>query len=403
MVFVGIALELEVARPMPIERRGKIVMKVGVRDIAREAGVAVSTVSHVLNGTASISREVRDRVLAVARELGYLDQRRAKATIATMERVVVVFGCDFAMMGDAAFRNRALYQGLKRECERRSLKITAANPDDPSIDVQKVAEIARAEKASGVIVLSGGGKLDLGELVKTGLSLVVMNGDEQLRRADAVVPAHAFAADLAVRHLADAGHSRLLMLGTAGRDHLANRKAGFAEAVEALGLSTAEPIIAADDTQEAGEAAVAARLQESNGLDGATAIFSLSDPLADGAFKALTAAGLKVPADVSVAGCDGIRDARSTELTTVNVGYEHLAVSALAIMESRLMIPKPARSCILVEFGAELIAGATVAPPPGKLAPKKEGGGVRTRSRRRRYGSIGGGGPHARLISDRFH
>lgn len=377
-------------------------MKVGVRDIAREAGVAVSTVSHVLNGTASISREVRDRVLAVARDLGYLDQRRAKATIATMERVVVAFGRDFVTSGDAAFRNRALYQGLKRECERRSLKITAAISDGAGIDIDKVAEIARAEKASGVIVMGSGGKLDLDDLAKTGLSLVVMNGEERQRRADAVVPANAFAAGVAVRYLAEAGHSRLLMLETADRDHLAIRRTGFGEATAALGLTTGETIIASDDSAEAGEAAVAQRLGEAGGLDGFTAIFCLTDPLAEGALKALTAAGLGVPADVSVIGCDGIRETRPTGLATVDVGYELLAISALAIMESRLMVPKPARSCIQVEFGTELIAGPTVGPPPGERPPQ-ERRLVRTRGKRYRYGSIGGGGPHARLISDRFY
>ncbi|WP_051228615.1 LacI family DNA-binding transcriptional regulator [Pleomorphomonas oryzae] len=378
-------------------------MKVGVRDIAREAGVAVSTVSHVLNGTASISREVRDRVLAVARELGYLDQRRAKATIATMERVVVAFDRGFTTTGDAAFRNRALYQGLKRECERRSLKIVASISEGDGVDAHDVEEIASSEKANGVIVISSGNKLDLGELVKVGLSLVIMNGEEQLRRADAVVPANAFAAGIAVRHLVAAGHKRILMLGTAGRDHLAARRAGFLDTIDALGLTAAGAIVATEDNVEAGEAAVALRLGETLGLNGATAFFCLSDPLAEGALRALSAAGLKVPADISVIGCDGVREARPADLATVNVGYEDLARSALAIIESRLMVPKPARSCILVEFGAELIAGATVGPPPGQLTSRDGGSAARPRGRRYRHVSLGGGGPHARLVSDRFH
>lgn len=378
-------------------------MKVGVRDIAREAGVAVSTVSHVLNGTASISREVRDRVLSVARELGYLDQRRAKATIATMERVVVAFDRGFVTSGEAAFRNRALYLGFERECERRSLKIATSVSDGHGVDVDDIERIARAEKAEGVVVMSSGGKLDLGELVKTGLSLVIMNGEEQWRRADAVVPANAFAASVAVRHLVAAGHSRILVLGTAGRDHLTTRCAGFAETVDTLGLTAAEAIVATEDGVDAGKAAVASRLSESAGLDGATAIFCLSDPLAQGALNALSAAGLRVPADVSVIGCDGVREMRPANLATIDVGYEHLARSALAIMESRLMVPKPVRSCILVEFGAELIPGATVGPPPGEPLSQRGGGAARTRGRRYRHGSIGGGGPHARFVSDRFH
>ncbi len=388
---------------MPYAPRGKSAMKVGVRDIAREAGVAVSTVSHVLNGTASISREVRDRVLAVARELGYLDQRRAKATIATVERIAVAFDRGFATSGEAAFRNRALYQGFKKECERRSLKISTLAYDANGFDVQKIEELARTEKAGGVVVLGTGGKVDLSELVKTGLSLVVMNGEEILRRADAVMPANAFAASLALRHLATMGHQQILLLDTINSNHLATRRAGFVDTLTTLGLTSVEPLVASEDSVEAGEAAVAARLTEPAALDGATAIFCLSDPLAEGALRALAAAGLKVPADISVIGCDGVRDAQPAELSTVSVGYDHLARSALAIIESRLMVPRPVSPCILVEYGAELIAGSTVGPPPGRPASKERGSASRLRSRRYRYGSIGGGGPHARLISDRFN
>ena len=53
-------------------------MKAGVKEIAKQAGVAISTVSHVLNGTAPLSKDVRDRVLQAARQLGYLEQRRVR-------------------------------------------------------------------------------------------------------------------------------------------------------------------------------------------------------------------------------------------------------------------------------------------------------------------------------------
>lgn len=388
---------------MPVGIRGKSRMKVGVRDIAREAGVAVSTVSHVLNGTASISREVRDRVLAVARDLGYLDQRRAKATIATMEQVLVVFGRGFAAAGEAGFRHRVVYEGLRRECERRSLKMVPVIPENEEIDVGRIVETARAENAGGIIVIGGGGVLDLGDLAGSGLSLVVMNGEERLRRADAVVPANAFAAGVAVRHLRDAGHRRVAMLAAAGCDPLAGRRTGFAEAAAEVGLSAAETIVATEDGLDAGATAVTRRLAAPGGLDGATALFCLTDPLAEGALQALSAAGLDVPADVSVIGCDGLGETRPTRLATVNVGYGQLGISALAIMESRLLVPKPVRACIRVEFGTELIAGATVGPPPGARPGRDGGGAARTLGRRYRHGSIGMGGPHARLVPDRFH
>ena len=60
-----------------------------IQDIATRAGVAPSTVSHVLNGTASITPEVSQRILAVARESGYLAKRRRKAAVALLPTVLL--------------------------------------------------------------------------------------------------------------------------------------------------------------------------------------------------------------------------------------------------------------------------------------------------------------------------
>ncbi len=372
-------------------------MKVGVRDIAREAGVAVSTVSHVLNGTASISREVRERVLDVARNLGYLDQRRAKATIATIERVVVAVTHDIVAIRDTDPRHRAMYDGIKRECDRRSLKVSLAVSPADTIDMALTRQVFETENASGVVVIGTGEIIDLGELALAEVPLVVVNGEEKLRRADAVVPANGFAAGIGVRHLEEKGHRRILLMTANGIPCLDRRRAGFANALAVSEMEAGEEITAEADGTAAGEAAMRHRLATTDGLDGATAIYCLSDQLALGAMKALVAAGLRVPGDVSVIGCDGTFRTSST-LTTASVFYERLGISALAVMESRLMVPKAYRSCIHVELGADLIKGNTVGPPPGKGDMRK----TPVRLRERRLQSvIGRGGPHARPFSGR--
>lgn len=374
-------------------------MKVSVKDIAKEAGVAVSTVSHVLNGTASISREVRVRVLEVARNLGYLDQRRAKATIATIERVVLAFTRDIVAMRDSDPRQRAIYDGIRRECDRRSLEVSLAVSPSREIDLALTREVFEAENASGVLVIGAGETVDLGELALAEIPLVVINGGEKLRRADAVVPADAFAAGISVRHVEEMGHRRILLLSAAQGDRcLARRRNGHVEAMADSAMEAGAEIVAETDGIAAGEAAVRQRLGTAAGLDGATAIICLTDQLALGAMKALAAAGLRVPADVSVIGCDGTFRTSST-LTTASVFYERLCISALAVMESRLMVPKAYRSCILVEFGADLVKGNTVGPPPGKGEARKAP--LRLRYRRTQDRVTGRGGPHARPFSGR--
>lgn len=373
-------------------------MKVGVRDIAREAGVAVSTVSHVLNGTASISREVRERVLDVARNLGYLDQRRAKATIATIERIVIAVTHDIVAIRDTDPRHRAIYEGIKRECDRRSLKVSLAVSPTDTIDMALTREVYETENASGVVVIGSGRTLDLGELALAEVPLVIVNGEEKLRRADAVVPANGFAAGIAVRHLEEKGHRRILLMTADGLPCLDRRRVGFADAMAVSEMAATGDIIAAADDVAAGEAAMREQLATPEGLDGASAIFCLSDQLALGAMKALAAAGLRVPADISVIGCDGTFRTSST-LTTASVFYDRIGISALAIMESRLMVPKAYRSCIHVELGAGLISGNTVGPPPGQGETRKTP--LRLRDRRLGRLGTGRGGPHARPFSGR--
>lgn len=369
-------------------------MKVGIRDIAREAGVAVSTVSHVLNGTASISREVRDRVLTVARNLGYLDQRRAKATIATMERVVLALTRPLVAAADTDMRQLLIGAGLRHECDRRSVTSVVSISPGPDIDVSKVVEAYNGENAHGIVVIGSGGLIDLGDLARTGLPIVVMNAEERFRRADSVVPAHGFAAAAAVRHLSDRGHSRVLLLTTPGNEDFARRRAGFAEGLYATGLAAVESVTAADNSAAAAAAALGERLASAPGLDGATAIAALSDPLAEGAVAALVAAGMRVPGDVSVIGCDGA-SRHVPPLTTITLHYERLAASALSLMESRLMVPAAYKSCIHVEMGTEVVPGSTVGPPPrpGRKGPAKAG----LRGRR----VLERGGLHARPLPGR--
>ncbi|MBP1845518.1 hypothetical protein J2046_003791 [Rhizobium petrolearium] len=78
--------------------------KIGLKDVALDDGVSLSTASHVLNGTAPISIGVRNRVPGSAQWLGYLEKRRSRATIATLRTVLLAIISDAAPHSDLNLR-----------------------------------------------------------------------------------------------------------------------------------------------------------------------------------------------------------------------------------------------------------------------------------------------------------
>jgi LacI family transcriptional regulator, purine nucleotide synthesis repressor len=332
--------------------------KIGIKDVSREAGVSLSTVSHALNGTAPISKEVRSRVLEAARRLGYLAKRRQKGAIASLTTVYLAVPSSNLPHNDINLVSWTLLTALSRECERRGIRVVAHN-GAASFDAAGIIANAREANAEGIVLVYDDNPRLLEGFADCDMAVVLLNGEDPTMRIDTVTPGNRYGARLATDWLIGRGHRRILHLTWRGRSTITRRMDGFIDAYLERGLSPdlGEVLHAEGYEPHHARAALGRFLSERGGLSGFTAIFCAADNLAIGALSALQEQGFRVPDDIAVVGFDGVApfDLTIPALTTVRVPLEELAARTVQVLESRLSDASAQLPACRIELGCELI------------------------------------------------
>ncbi|MEC3977549.1 LacI family DNA-binding transcriptional regulator [Amycolatopsis sp. H20-H5] len=314
---------------MPQRAAGSVTLA----DVAREAGVSLATASRALNGgTRQVRGDLLETVLKVAERLRYTANGPAQAMARGRSNVVGLLVHDIV---DPYFCSIA--SGVMRVAARHRLTVTIASTENqPEKEVEYVATL-RGQRASAVILagsriehrtLQRRLTVELTAFEAAGGRAVVI-GQNRLPFDTVQLGNRPGAADLAAR-LTGLGHRSFLVL--AGPPALLtsrDRLRGFQDGLGRDGVAlTAGRIVHTEFTRDGGYDAMA-RALDGGFRDGC--VFAVNDVMAVGAIAACRDRGLRVPADVAVAGFDDIvtlRDIRPS-LTTVRVPIETMGEHAL--------------------------------------------------------------------------
>lgn len=336
--------------------------KVGVRDIAERAGVAISTVSHALNGTASISADVRARILEIAGEMGYLAQRKAKGEIATIATVMVAVPEEALPEQDTNLVSWTILRALTDGCTARGVRIVPYTIGDKS-HLGELTQAAQDAGVDGFILLHDDRSSLLASIRNSGIPAVLVNGEDASMTIDSVTPGNRFAAQKATHWLLELGFERVVHLTWEGRKTVRRRLDGYLDGLAEAGRGDeAEVLIGDGYTPEHGAARIKDWLQ-SGGPQGRTVLFCAADNLAFGAIKACKAAGLRVPEDISVMGFDGVAlgEFHDPPVTTVTIPLNQFADEALSLLQHRALARPGSRAARRVELGCKIVARDSVA------------------------------------------
>lgn len=296
--------------------------RVGVREVARAAGVSTQTVSRVINDHPGIRAETRERVLEAMRTLDYRVNNAARALGTSRTRTIGILVSDASMYGPAVG-----ILALEAAARAAGRWVTAAYAD--AGDEASVIEAARhlsAQGVDGIIVVAPHART-LTALGDAGIGLPVTSMHSTDRAA-----LQREAAATAVAHLTELGHRRIAHL--AGPDdwlEAVARAEGFDHALAERGLSSAG-VWRGDWSAASGFAAADGIARAVRGAHPPTAVFAANDQMALGLIAGLVDAGVAVPGEVSVVGVDDNPDAAyyRPALTTVRLDIAGEAARCIA-------------------------------------------------------------------------
>ena len=335
----------------------RTVVEHGIEDVARAAGVSTATVSRALRGLPNVTESTRQRVLAAARELGYVSSPAAASLASGRTRTIGLLTpwvrrWYFANVVDGAERalretnfDALLYRFEVSRGERRRV--------DPSVLRRRV---------DGILVVGlpmRQGEVD--DLVALGQPLIFVGsgppGHLTVRLDDKRVGREA------TEHLLSLGHRRIAHV-TGDVDAMsewapgADRRVGWRQALVAAGLTPDEGLVVQGDFElETARRATIALLREHPDV---TAIFAASDEMAMGVVLAARALGLRVPDDLSVIGVDGHELGELIGLTTIAQPASAQGTAAAQLLLA-MITGQPAPEKVI--FPTDLLVRNSTAPP----------------------------------------
>jgi LacI family transcriptional regulator len=309
-------------------------------DVARAAGVSQTAVSYILNGKTSttISDATRRRVLAVIDELGYVPDLTARSLRSRRTMTIAAIIPDITNPFFPEF-----VRGIQDVAQTASYDVITYNTDGQRARELNAVDAARRGRVDGLILSSY--QLtpeDLAPTVAQAVPMVILGEPDDLplptdAACDRVYVPGDEGAFAVTSYLADRGHRRIATI--VGSQHLANgerRVAGYRRALADHGLAFDEALLRWGDWSEA------------SGFTGMndlltvaprpTAVFAANDLMAVGAMLAAKAAGLRIPADVAIAGYDNVALAHLVmpPLTTLDQHPRQIGNAAAQLLIERL-------------------------------------------------------------------
>ena len=305
-----------------------------IKDLARESGYSLGTVSRVLNGHPNVSEKARRAVMAVVEAQGFEINSNARNLKQTQGNSIlaVVKGRGNELFASMVEQYQELFS-------RTSYPLIIDYIDELDNEVHRAAALCREKKPLGVIFLGGSHQNFREEFSKIQVPAVLVTGSARelgFENLSSVCTDDRKGAASAVEYLLQRGHRDLLVLGgnRTLSDTSRDRFAGCRLAYETDGRVFEERCYyTCRFSYGSGYRAMKRALEDGVAC---SAVFAMADVIAIGAIRAIREHGLRVPEDISVIGYDGlgICDYLQPRLTTVAQPTEYMArSSALMLLE----------------------------------------------------------------------
>jgi len=305
-----------------------------IRDVAREAGVSVATVSHALNDKGRVSQDTRDRVRRIAQELGYRPSASARNLVSKRSGLLglVVSSSSWeAMQRGTLHYFTQLMMGATTEALRRGYALA-------TLPLEK--ELGGDIQIDGAIVVDPiGSDPVLGSLRRRGIPYLTTGRDaNDSESRNWIDNDHASGAEMVLTHLFERGARRPVLLSAENEiSFTKDLEASFRSWCARKGVTGSVRYTQEDSMERDGFEVMQELLA---GEDPPDALFAAYSPLAFGAATAAAAAGVRIPEDLLVVttATDEISNyqGKYAQLTSVDLHPERLGSTAVRLLAAMI-------------------------------------------------------------------
>lgn len=310
-----------------------------IREVAEKAGVSMATVSRVLNfdETLNVAEETKNRIFEIAQALEYVSSHRKK------KQKALSLGIAHWYTSTQELKD-PYYLALRLAVEKKC--------DEEAIVFQRLASYDKGhKKLDGIIAIGKFGKGEIKQLDTYECPIVFVDFSPNEEKYDAVVTDYQKGVEKALEFLLKLGHKEIGYIG--GEEYLEEclledeRETTFKKFMESLGLFREEWFLKGTFLPEEGYRMMKTFLEMP---DYPKALFIASDPMAIGAYKAISEAGLQVGQDISLIGFDDIYTSQflTPSLTTVKVYTDFMGETAVDVLVEKIKSRREIHKKILI-------------------------------------------------------
>ncbi|MDA8426581.1 MAG: LacI family DNA-binding transcriptional regulator [Treponema sp.] len=305
---------------------------VTARDIARLAGVSVSTVSRSLNGSPRISAETRERIKRLAAELDFEFDASARS-LSTRRSGTVALVCPGFLdrFASTLYLNMLIYD-IRSNLASRDLDCIIAEAEAPG-GQSNIRRLVLQRKVDGILLLLASTlPEDWSVIKKRGIPVIQVHYAPAYfaaERVDYYFTDNILGGRMAAEALLDSGGERIICLSDRRvSPEMTAREKGYREALRSCGIAVDERLVlAADNSFDEAYACVRRNIALARRSDG---LFAATDIMALGALRAMADEGLDVPGDFKVVGYDDLEIGTYVRPTLSSVHQPREEIARLA-------------------------------------------------------------------------
>lgn len=331
-------------------------MKVRVRDIAEAAGVSPATVSNVLNRRGGVSEDTAQRILSLAREMGYINERSAGSNRAYI-RLVIFKRHGLVVMDTQFFAD--IIEAMSRETRELGyeLMITHIHMEKDKDYLERIEEICMEDCAGIIILATEMYQEDLMHFIHSRFPILLVDSMFIHDDFNCIAIDNYEAGFMATQRLIAMGHTRIAHITASVRfNNMRFRRKGFESAMEDANIPLMEKYLwRVTPTVEGAYRDMLEQISAA-GKEMPTAFFVANDIMAVGCMRALKEKGYHIPQDISMIGMDDIEICQISNpaLSTIRVCREDISRAAVRRLVD-MMDPNAPKAIQKMVVGVKLV------------------------------------------------